>query len=541
MDDTRGQIAFYSARNGNPDIYIMDADGGNVARLTSNPADDMAPAISPDGTRIAFMSVRDGNREIYLMDLDGSKQQRLTDNPAYESHPDWSPDGTQIAFVSDRDGNLEIYVMDADGSDLRRLTDSPSEEMRPSWSPDGTRIAFSSRMQNEDWDIYVMDADGSNSQRLIESEAVEFAPAWSPDGSQIAYMSSERRGAVEIRLIDADGSNDHPLPGMGDINEDPAWSPGGTKIVFQSNRDGHWEVYVMDADGSNQRRLTNHPAGAYWPSWGPSPVGAPDPVPTAAPAEQPLASPVLLDPPAMASLNDTWFRPADEAAMVYVPGGTFQMGSDAGDTHANDDEFPKHSVTLDGFWIDRTEVTNAQYALCVASDDCEPMLYAVDATLSGEDYPVAGVSWEDAADYCAWAGARLPTEAEWEYAARGTQGSIYPWGDGFDCARGNFREGCDGYSSTAPVGSFPSGASWCGALDMAGNVWEWVADWAGDYPSEAQTNPAGPPTGVRRIFRGGSFRFGESYVRTADRSRHNPSERGGNGGYIGLRCALSAP
>jgi formylglycine-generating enzyme required for sulfatase activity len=350
-----------------------------------------------------------------------------------------------------------------------------------------------------------------------------------------------QRGSFEIRLMDADGSNDHPLPGPGRINEDPAWSLDGTQIVFQSNRDGNWEIYVMDADGSNQRRLTNDPAGDYWPSWGPSVIETLTQPSTGAPTDEPTIFQPSDGILTGASLHDIWTRPTDEMVMVYVPGGTFQMGSDASDGNANDDEFPQHLVTLDGFWIDRTEVTNAQYWLCVADGNCERAIYVNDANLNGANYPVAGVSWVNAVNYCAWAGARLPTEAEWEYAARGTQGSIYPWGDDFDCSRGNFREGCDEYVWTAPVGSFPSGASWCGVLDMAGNVWEWVADWDGDYPSEAQTNPIGPATGTRKIYRSSSFEYGPSYARTTHRGRHYPDGRSGYGGYVGFRCVVAAP
>jgi serine/threonine-protein kinase len=229
--------------------------------------------------------------------------------------------------------------------------------------------------------------------------------------------------------------------------------------------------------------------------------------------------------------------------MVYVPGGTFEMGSTEGD----DDEQPVHEVTLDGFWLDQTEVTNAQYAFCVADGDCEESDYADDADFNGDNYPVVGVSWHDATAYCEWAGARLPTEAEWEYAARGPEENIYPWGDEFDCSLGNFDdeteiddfvvpggEGCDGYVRTAPVGSFSDGASWCDALDMAGNVWEWVADWYGDYPSDPQTNPTGPETGEYRLLRGGSWLSNPYYVRGATRGGSHPDPRYFS---LGFRCA----
>jgi len=256
----------------------------------------------------------------------------------------------------------------------------------------------------------------------------------------------------------------------------------------------------------------------------------------------------------MHSVGDTWIRPIDDMAMIYMPDGTFQMGSDSSDTDASDDEFPQHPVTLDGFWIDRTEVTNAQYRQCVEAEVCQAPTTCdwgepTYGDASKADHPVVCVDWYGAQAYCEWVGARLPTEAEWEYAARGEQGYVYPWGDDFDCSRGNFDdetelddyvvpggEGCDGYVRTAPVGSFPTGASWCGALDMAGNVWEWVADWYGNYPSEAQTNPTGPVTGDYKVLRGGSWYYYHRDVRAAYRyDLYSPAYCYY---FVGFRCVV---
>ena len=260
-------------------------------------------------------------------------------------------------------------------------------------------------------------------------------------------------------------------------------------------------------------------------------------------------------PPADASLGDTWTRPEDGTVMVYVPGGTFLMGSAEGDPDTDHDEFPQHPVTLDGFWIDQTEVTNAQYALCVPDGECERLGFADNALYNGDDQPVVTITWYDATAYCESVGARLPTEAEWEYAARGEQRSIYVWGNEFDCTRGNFDdtyesefdgyvvpggEGCDGYAITAPVGSFPDGASWCGALDMAGNAWEWVEDWHGTYPATAQVNPIGPAEGENKVVRGGGWDSNHTQVRTA--YRLDLFIRPGiSYDFIGFRCAMDAP
>jgi formylglycine-generating enzyme required for sulfatase activity len=280
--------------------------------------------------------------------------------------------------------------------------------------------------------------------------------------------------------------------------------------------------------------------------------------PTATP--EPAATVVMEEPASEGpSLGDTLVRPADGMVMLYVPGGEFDMGSSeaeieaaraqceavVGRTHCGRrsyNESPVHAVTLDGFWLDRTEATNAQYALCVEDGACRPSRLANNAIYNGDDYPVAGIPWQDAADYCAWAGGRLPSEAEWEYAARGTERRIYPWGDAFDCAGGNLEDdftGCDdGYAHTAPVGSFPAGVSWCGALDLAGNVWEWAADWYGDYPSAPGSNPSGPAAGELNVLRGGSWGYDQDGVRAAYRYPVPP-----DADYlgVGLRCAVSAP
>ncbi len=245
-----------------------------------------------------------------------------------------------------------------------------------------------------------------------------------------------------------------------------------------------------------------------------------------------------------------------KTTMVYVPAGEFPMGSTDTDSAADDDEKPQHKVYLDAFWIDRTEVSNAQFRNCVEDGDCQAPTTCNwgDPTYSDEDkadHPVVCVNWYNAAAYCAWAGARLPTEAEWEKAARGTDGRIYPWGDAFDGTKLNFCDlNCeldrkdsnvdDGYARTAPVGSYPAGASPYGALDMAGNVWEWVADRYGwDYYAHSPArNPQGPDAGSGRVVCGGSWSSNERYVRAANRDDGGPSYADG---LIGFRCARSAP
>jgi formylglycine-generating enzyme required for sulfatase activity len=255
--------------------------------------------------------------------------------------------------------------------------------------------------------------------------------------------------------------------------------------------------------------------------------------------------------------------------MVYVPAGEFEMGSDDDEVdyalqlcnEYYDDceqkwfeaEQPVHTVALDGFWIDQTEVTNAQFAQCVAAGACDRPparsgSYTRDSYYGNsayDNYPVIYVSWSQALEYCTWAGARLPTEAEWEYAARGPEGRRFPWGDEFDGMRLNHCDAnCefdwanetvdDGYADTAPVGSYPAGASWCGALDMSGNVWEWVQGWYGDYPSGRQVNPTGPSFGAWRVLRGGSWPYVPHAVRGTYRDWSRPNDQSN---VFGFRCA----
>jgi formylglycine-generating enzyme required for sulfatase activity/serine/threonine protein kinase len=249
-------------------------------------------------------------------------------------------------------------------------------------------------------------------------------------------------------------------------------------------------------------------------------------VPTAALIPSTTLTPSALSgPPADAHAGDPWTRPADGAVMVYIPAGEFLMGSTDDDSNAVRDERPQHTVYLDAFWIDRTEVTNAQYASCVAAGACEQAGNWDNSDLNGPDQPVVNVSWYDAHAYAAWVGGRLPTEAEWEKAARGASGRLYPWGPDLpDCNRAAYRDCVD---NPVAVGSHPAGASPYGVLDMAGNVAEWVADWhLGDYYAQSPgRNPQGPDSGAFRVVRGGAYSDGQSFLRCAGRVSADPNFR----------------
>ena len=236
-------------------------------------------------------------------------------------------------------------------------------------------------------------------------------------------------------------------------------------------------------------------------------------------------------------IGSSWTRPADNMVMMYVPEGEFQMGSKYGKNNQGiEDQKPVHTVYLDAYWIDRTEVTNVMYALCVQAATCDEPggNYFGDAQYA--EYPVEYVSWDDARGYCAWAGSKLPTEAEWEKAARGTDGRTYPWGEEINCDRANYG-GCVG--SITQVGRYETGKSPYGVYDMGGNVWEWVADWydSAYYANSPARNPTGPSSGTSRAQRGGAWNDSPYLIESAYRTEGNPS---GGGDLLGFRCARSA-
>jgi eukaryotic-like serine/threonine-protein kinase len=242
------------------------------------------------------------------------------------------------------------------------------------------------------------------------------------------------------------------------------------------------------------------------------------------------------------------------AGMVLVPAGEFQRGCHPdhnGGNPCNTWELPLRTINLSTFHIDQYEVSNAQYAQCVTAGSCSApasnssqtrVSYYNNPTFA--NYPVINVNWHQAAEYCAWAGKRLPSEAEWEKAARGTGLRAYPWGDQIPTcalANHNFWTGsafnyCAG--DTNAVGSYPAGASPYGVMDMAGNVWEWVNDWYSEtyYSAAPASNPPGPASGTERVIRGGSWIDYDENMRTAERSANAPNDADNQ---LGFRCAAS--
>lgn len=312
---TLGRIAFVSDRDGDQEIYVMNADGSGLTNLTDSPAEDNRPVWSPDGSQIAFVSDRDGQRDVYLMNADGSSQTNLTNNSALDYLPAWSPDGSQIGFVSNRDGHPDIYVMNADGTGQTNLTNDPAaEDSELAWSPDGSQIAFrSSRDGNPDTfnlDIYLMNADGTAQTRLTDNPAWDQQAAWSPAGSQIAFVSGYPLGDDEVYLMNADGTGQTNLTNDPSSDGDPAWSPDGLLIAFGSDRDGNSEIYVVKPDGTGLTNLTSSSANDDdLPIW--SADGS-----KIAFVSRPHSD---IQPPAGVSLpNDIWVMNADGSGQINL-------------------------------------------------------------------------------------------------------------------------------------------------------------------------------------------------------------------------------
>lgn len=265
-------VIFYSGRGENKDVYILYPGEKEPRNLTNHPAQDLCPAASPDGGRIAFLSDRGGNMDIYSMAIDGSDVSRLTDSPETEEHPEFTPDGKRILFIRDFGERTEIWAMNVDGTEAVRLTGNKFRDERPFMSPDGSKILF---MSNRDgnYEIYTMAPDGGNQARLTDTTDLEIFPVWSHDGSKIAYSRKFRadgRMMGMVRVMNADGTGDHPITEVDTRDENAMWSPDDSFILFQSVRDGNFEIYQAGADGSGPIRLTDHPAWDGWASYLPS-------------------------------------------------------------------------------------------------------------------------------------------------------------------------------------------------------------------------------------------------------------------------------
>ncbi len=272
---------FYSNRDGDDDIYMMEVDGSGVRQLTDEPGRDYEPDSSPDGRTLVFASQRAGedSSQLYLMDADGSNARRLTFSSetgarVIDDYAHWSPDGRTVVFqrttvVSEGGGtDADIWLIDTESGEERQLTDDPSVwDSTPSFAADGGSVLFESN-RDGDFDVHRLDIETGEVVQLTDEEGSDFEAKESPDGTRVAF-TSDRGGNFDIYVMDADGENVRQLTDSEAADRCPQWSPDGRQLSFYSERDGNREIYIMGADGSEQTRLTDSPFNDEVPDWVP--------------------------------------------------------------------------------------------------------------------------------------------------------------------------------------------------------------------------------------------------------------------------------
>ncbi len=265
----RTKIAYIKkVDTGIKEVFVSDYDGANEVQLTKTGSICISPAFSDDGTEVYFTSYKDGPPNLYKVNINGGDITPIASFDGLNIAPAVSPDGRKIACVLSRDGNSEIYVLETSGRIIKRLTHRRSIETAPAWSPDGNQIAFASDRTGQP-QIYIMDDDGVNERRLTFRGGYNDSPIWSPDGDIISFVTRTRDGRFNIAAVDVKGTEYRMLTNIGS-NENPEYAPDGKHLIFSSTRLGGTDLYTMDATGRNQRRLTRT-RNVSNPVWGPIP------------------------------------------------------------------------------------------------------------------------------------------------------------------------------------------------------------------------------------------------------------------------------
>jgi len=530
---------------------VWDIEGDCVAILTGHTGPVNSSVFSPDGELILTASA-DGTARLWHRQ--GTPVATLTGHTASVNHGEFSPDGRRVLTAS-ADGTARLW--DLTGRSIATLSGHMGSVIHASFSPDGQRIVTASA----DGTARVWDRDGLPVVILGEHLGPVNYAAFSPDGFFIVTASADG----SVRLWHREGQRLGTLSDRSAEALHAEFSPN-SQLVVTAKTTGAARLHYISVDQMMtlaRSRVTRSLTAEELQTYGgdtllvPTPKPAPSPTATSAPPSPTVAPTATPTPP---------------PGMVLVPAGDFLMGSTDEDIdelfelcstnipdckrESLEDQYPQRVVHLDSFYLDEYEVTNAQYGECVRGGACtEPENITSRSRLSYygnpeyDQYPVLRVTWHDAQTYCEWAGKRLPTEAEWEKAARGTDARLYPWGNevpggsrlnycDINCPWQPFRDlhGDDGYKDTSPAGAYPVGASPYGAYDMGGNVWEWVTDWydADYYVSGPLSNPTGPSDGSERVIRGGSFENTWHVTSATYRSRAAPHVRADQ---LGFRCA----
>ena len=267
IDDTFiEQIMFTSKRDGNFEVYVMNADSTEVKRLTDNPKTDYGQNWSPDGNFILFYSDRNGNEEIWRMNNDGTNLINLTNSPSSERNAAYSPDGKSIVFTSDRDNkSKDLYLMDSDGNNVKRLTYNKIYCESPIWTKDGQHIIFTLLVQKDSTDrnfngeIYIVDVNGENQKRLTYKEGFDSGADISSDGKQIAFYGRSEKGFVDIYIMNIDGSEMINITDNEIEDYSPSWSPDNNWISFTSGNSENYDIWKMNVQTKLKVRLTTQP------------------------------------------------------------------------------------------------------------------------------------------------------------------------------------------------------------------------------------------------------------------------------------------
>lgn len=264
------KVTFVSDLSGKKEVYIMDYDGRNPRRITTDQSIALSPRWSFNGKKITYTSYRSGNPDIYLLDLSNGLRKSLVSFPGLNFSTSWSPVGDRIAYATTKDGNAEIYTMNPEGTEHKRLTFNAADDLSPSWSPTGKQIAFTSDRGGGP-QIYIMDADGMNVHRLTFIGKYNTSPTWSPKGDWIAYTCRDEEKRLKLCADRVDGQQSVRITESGPWDdESPSWASNGRDMVFTSNRAGKNQIFSIHLDGTRLIRLTSSPANNTSPSWSPN-------------------------------------------------------------------------------------------------------------------------------------------------------------------------------------------------------------------------------------------------------------------------------
>jgi Tol biopolymer transport system component len=268
--DTNDRIVFVSSRDGNDEIYIMNADGSNQINLTNSRWEDTDPAGSPDGTRIAFTSGRPSTAALglFVMNADGSQVKEVSQGGDTYFNPAWSPDGTKLIYIKkawEDEGPSGTFLLDIESAAETLLSEFLHVDHKPVFSPNGMKIAFNSQRDGL-LGLWVMDVGGTNAVNLTPGVFAGGA-SWSPDGSRIVFAREEEDGNIDTYVMNADGSNKINITNHPSFDVSAVWSPTGDKIVFVSTRGGASQLYLMNPDGTDLVQLTNSNSRNERPSW----------------------------------------------------------------------------------------------------------------------------------------------------------------------------------------------------------------------------------------------------------------------------------